>query len=59
MRAKILLHTLFVTVREAFSNVLPGKEVPNMTTIYRLVTQFRVNACLREVGGHFQHLQYS
>jgi hypothetical protein len=59
MRAEKVLHILFVTVREVFSNVLPGKEVTNMTTIYRLVTKFRVDACLREVGGHFQHLQYN
>jgi hypothetical protein len=30
----------FVAVREAFSNAYPGKEVPNKTTIHRLVTEF-------------------
>jgi hypothetical protein len=29
---------------------------PSKTTIHRLVTKFRVDACLREGGGHFQHL---
>jgi hypothetical protein len=28
-------------VREAFSNAYPDKEVPNKTTIHRLVTKFR------------------
>jgi hypothetical protein len=31
----------FAAVREAFSNVYPDKEVPNKTTIHRLVTKFR------------------
>jgi hypothetical protein len=32
---------LFSAVLEAFSNVYPDKEVPNKTTIHRLVTTFR------------------
>jgi hypothetical protein len=31
----------FVAVREAFSNAYPDKEVPNETTIHRLVTKLR------------------
>jgi hypothetical protein len=31
----------FAAVREAFSNAYPDKEVPNKTTIRRLVTSFR------------------
>jgi hypothetical protein len=31
----------FAAVREAFSNAYPDKEVPNRTTIHRLVTKFR------------------
>jgi hypothetical protein len=31
----------FAAVREAFSNAYPDKEVPNKTTVYRLVTKFR------------------
>jgi hypothetical protein len=31
----------FAAVREAFSNAYPDKEVPNKTTIHRLVTTFR------------------
>jgi hypothetical protein len=31
----------FAAVREPVSNVYPDKEVPNKTTIYRLVTKFR------------------
>jgi hypothetical protein len=42
-------------VREEFSNAYADKEVPNKTTIHRLATKFRVDACLREDGGHFQH----
>jgi hypothetical protein len=30
----------FAAVREAFSNAHPDKEVPNKTTIHRLVTKF-------------------
>jgi hypothetical protein len=47
----------FVAVREAFSNAYPDKEVPNKRTMHRLVTEFRVDACVREAGRHFQHLQ--
>jgi hypothetical protein len=31
----------FAAIREAFSNAYPDKEVPNKTTIHRLVTKFR------------------
>jgi hypothetical protein len=31
----------FAAVREAFSITCPAKEVPNMTTVHRLVTKFR------------------
>jgi hypothetical protein len=31
----------FSAVREAFSNAYPDKEVPNKTTVHRLVTKFR------------------
>jgi hypothetical protein len=34
----------FAAVREAFSNASPDKEVPNKTTIHRLVTKFRDTA---------------
>jgi hypothetical protein len=46
----------FVAIREAFSNAFLDNEVPNKITIHRLVTTFQVDACLREDGGHFQHL---
>jgi hypothetical protein len=43
-RVFILEHYLpsksFAAVREAFSNVYPDKEVPNKTTVHRLVTKF-------------------
>jgi hypothetical protein len=42
-------------VREAFKNAYPDKEVPNKTTMHRLVTQ-KVHDCLRDGGGHFLHL---
>jgi hypothetical protein len=42
-------------VREAFSSAYPDKEVPNKTKVHRLI-KFRVDACLLEVSGHFQHL---
>jgi hypothetical protein len=45
--------TSFAAVREAFSNAYPDKEVPNKTTIHRLVATFRVDFCLREGGGNF------
>jgi hypothetical protein len=40
----------FADVREAFSNAYPDKEVPNETTVYRLVTKFRDtrNVCDRK-----------
>jgi hypothetical protein len=44
---------LFATLREAFSNAYPENEVPNKTPVHRLVTKFRVGACLREGGGYF------
>jgi hypothetical protein len=31
----------FAVVRESFSNAYPDKEVPNKTTIHRLVTKYR------------------
>jgi hypothetical protein len=31
----------FAAVGEAFSNAYPDKEVPNKTTIHRLVTKYR------------------
>jgi hypothetical protein len=31
----------FAAVREAFSNVYPDREVPNETTVHRLITKFR------------------
>jgi hypothetical protein len=31
----------FAAVREEFSNAYPDKEVPNKTTVHRLVTEFR------------------
>jgi hypothetical protein len=31
----------FAAVREAFNNAYPDKEVPNKTTVHRLVTIFR------------------
>jgi hypothetical protein len=46
----------FAAVRETFSNAYPDREVPNKTTVHRLVTKFRVGACLHEGGGHFQRL---
>jgi hypothetical protein len=30
----------FATVREAFNNASPNKEVPNKTTVHRLLTTF-------------------
>jgi hypothetical protein len=39
----------FPTVYEAFSYVYPDKEVPNKTTIYRLVTTFQDRMCLWQV----------
>jgi hypothetical protein len=46
----------FAGVREAFSKACPDKEVPNKTTIHQVVTKFPVDGCLREGGGHIQHL---
>jgi hypothetical protein len=43
----------FVAVREAFSNAYPDKGVLIKTTVHRLVTKFRMDACLREDGGLF------
>jgi hypothetical protein len=41
-------------VREVFSSAYPDKEVPNKTTIHRLVTTFRDagGVYLQEGGGH-------
>jgi hypothetical protein len=43
-------------VCEEFSNAYPDKVVPNRTTVHQLLTKFRVGACFREGGVHFQHL---
>jgi hypothetical protein len=43
----------FAAVREAFSNGYPDKELPNTTTIHRLVKKFQVNAYFREGVGIF------
>jgi hypothetical protein len=39
----------FAAVREAFSNAYPDKEVPNKTTVHRLVLKFRDTGSLRQV----------
>lgn len=49
----------FAAVRETYSNAYPDKEIPSKTAIHRLVTQFRVDDCLRERGEKFQHLLHS
>jgi hypothetical protein len=48
-RVFILAMKLFDTVREAFSNAYPGKEVPNKTTIHWLVTILGYRKCLWQV----------
>jgi hypothetical protein len=60
-----------VTFQNEFRDKFPDPPVPNMSTISRLVNRFRdtgtlhrvasimrkrVNACIVERGGHFQHL---
>jgi hypothetical protein len=45
----------FAAVCEAFSSAYPDKEIPNKTTVHRLVT-FRVDACLLEGAGYFWRL---
>jgi hypothetical protein len=47
---------LSAAVHKAISNAYLDKEVPNKVTRHRLVTKFWVDACLREGGGHFQHM---
>jgi hypothetical protein len=44
----------FAAVREAFSNAYPDKEIPNKTTIHRMVRKRRNtrSVSLRESGGH-------
>jgi hypothetical protein len=54
----------FAAVCEAFSSTYPDEEVLNKTTIHQLVTLCkvtwktlkRVDACVWEDGGYFQHL---
>jgi hypothetical protein len=41
VREHYLAAKSFAAVREALSNAYPDKEVPNKTTIHRLVTKFR------------------
>jgi hypothetical protein len=43
----------FDAVREAFSNAYPDKDVPNKTTIHRLVTKFRWTFVFENVVGIF------
>jgi hypothetical protein len=47
----------FAAVREAFSNAYPDKEVPNKTTVHRLVTKFRDtgSVCLWQVLIEWQN----
>jgi hypothetical protein len=49
----------FAAVREAFSNAYRDKEVPNKTTMHRLVPKLRVDALLREGRENFQPLLQS
>jgi hypothetical protein len=45
---------VFAAFREVFISAYPDKEVPNKTTIHRLVATFRwMLAYLREGGEHF------
>jgi hypothetical protein len=41
----------FAAGSEAFSSACPDMEVPNKTTIHRLVTKFQVDAYPQEGGG--------
>jgi rRNA maturation protein Rpf1 len=42
----------FPAVREAFSSAYPDKDVPNMTTIHRLVTKFRRQEVFAVTSAH-------
>jgi hypothetical protein len=61
----------YLTCHSEFRDTFPDSPVPNKSTISRLVNRFRdtgtlhrvasnsrkrVNACIAERGGHFQHL---
>jgi hypothetical protein len=61
----------YLTCQNEFRDTFPDSPVPNKSTVYRLVNRFgdtgtphwvasnmrkRVNACVAERGGHFQHL---
>jgi hypothetical protein len=61
----------YLTYQKEFRDTFPDSPVPNKSTISRLVNRFRdtgtlrrvasnmrkrVNACIAERGGHFQHL---
>jgi hypothetical protein len=42
----------FAAIREVFSSAYPDKEVPNKTTIHRLVTISGHRKCLYVTGAH-------
>jgi hypothetical protein len=61
----------YLTCQNEFTDTFPDSPAPNKSTISRLVNRFcdtgtlhrvalntrkRVNACIAERGGHFQHL---
>jgi hypothetical protein len=61
----------FLTCQNEFRDTFPDSPVPNKSTISRLVNRYsgtgtlyrvasdmrkKVNACIAESGGHFQHL---
>jgi hypothetical protein len=61
----------YLTCQNEFRDTFPNSPVPDKSTISRLVNRFRdtetllrvasdmrkrVNACIAERGGHFQHL---
>jgi hypothetical protein len=61
----------YLTCQNEFRDTFPDSPVPNKATISRLVNRFRdtetlhrvasnmrkrINACIAERGGHFQHL---
>jgi hypothetical protein len=61
----------YLTCQNEFRDIFPDSPVPNKSTISRLVNRFRdtgtlhrvasnvrkrVNACITERGGHYQHL---
>jgi hypothetical protein len=66
-----LVSRSYLTFQNEFKDTFPDSTVPNKSTISRLVNRFRdtgtlhrvasnikkrVNACIAERGGHFQHL---